>query len=149
MFETFVIDAHTVHLSIIRSVKRWISKSYCYYWKGFKYTKNGIYIFTVQDKHGTHQQLKKTQTKKQLRIIQDHPGKNTRMKSMLNFEQYVQNFQQYEYFCINVTIIFSCGININVFYVKYLIQVSTKLKMTCIFYDIINILHFSVIFCWD
>ncbi len=47
---------------------------------------------------------------------------------------------------INSTIILSCGLYLNIFNVKYLIQVSTK-TITCILYDpsyfgkIINILH--------
>ncbi len=52
-------------LSVVFGVKRWISKSYSHYWKGFKYTKmlenqricgtaDGL---TVQDKQGTHEQL--------------------------------------------------------------------------------------------
>ncbi len=61
---------------------------------------------TVQDKQGTHEQLLLNKQKK-------YSG-NTSIKN------------QVCKLLLNSTIIFSCGLYVNIFYVKYLIQVSTK-----------------------
>ncbi len=85
-------------------------------------------VLTVQDKQGTHEQLSLKQTNKQKKNSCDHSGNNTvlRIKCMQTFER--GHF-------INSPLIFSCGLYVNIFYVKYLIQVSTKLTITCILYD--------------
>ncbi len=60
-----------------------------------------------------------TKTKQKKNTAVDHSGKNTvlRTKGMQTFERGL---------FFNSTIIFSCGLYVNIFYVKYLIQVSTK-----------------------
>ncbi len=99
---------------------------------GFKYTKmlkknyeflgaEGFFwgtarSFTYKDKQGTHEPLS---LKKPKKTAADHSGNNTvlRIKRM-----YILNGVIF----INSTNIFSCGLHVNIFYVKYLIQVSTK-----------------------
>ncbi len=69
---------------------------------------------TVQDKQGTHEQisLKKTQ----LWIIQvTTQYEELSIYKLLNGVVFIKS-----------TIIFSCGLHVNIFYVKYLIQISTK-----------------------
>ncbi len=44
----------------------------------------------------------------------------------------------------NFSYFLSCGLYVNIFYVKYLTQDSTKLKITCILYDLsyfVKIIH--------
>ncbi len=66
---------------------------------------------TIQDKQGTHLQLSLKKKKKKKTAV-DHSGNNS--------------IKDQAYVIMYVTIIFSCGLYVRVFYVKYLIQVSTK-----------------------
>ncbi len=127
MFEPFF---NSVFESInCLSVKRWISKSYSHCWKGFKYAKmlencriyrtwriclknSSVQLFRTNK--GTHEQP--TQNKRQSWIIQvtSHSIKN---QGFPNFEGgYLNNFSYF----------LSCGLYVNIFYVKYLTQDSTK-----------------------
>ncbi len=58
----------------------------------------------------------------------DHLGDNTvlRIKCTCNLLNKV---------IFIISTIFSCGLHVNIFYVKYLIQVSTKYTIACILYD--------------
>ncbi len=80
--------------------------------------------FTVQDKQGTHEQLSLNPKKKQLWIIQ----LTTKNEAYVNF--WTWSFYKFSYYFHLWTIQY-----VHVFYVKYIIQVSTKYKITCVLYD--------------
>ncbi len=73
---------------------------------------------------------------KQKNTAVDHSGNSIKNEGDVNF-----------WTGSNSALIFSCGLYVNIFYVKYLIQVSNKLTITWILYDpscfakIINILQ--------
>ncbi len=82
---------------------------------------------TIQNKQGTHEQPSQTNKQnktEQERTVVDHPGNHThhyiRTKGSQTFEGgYFNNFSYFYFFL-------SCGLYVNIFYVKYLTQDSTK-----------------------
>ncbi len=129
VLESSVIVAHE-SLSCPR-VKRWISKSYSYCWKGFKYTKMlenqsicvswRIFLKNSRQFNCSGQTRDSwTTITKQKNTSVDHSGNNTllRIKHICKLLNGV--------IFINSTIVFSCRLHVHIFYVKYLIQFSTK-----------------------
>ncbi len=111
-------------------MKRWISKPYGHCWKGFKYAKDAgkteesqamedfseeqCSVYCFRNKQGTHEQP----SQKKKKTVVDHPGNQVlRTKVPKLFKVVI---------LIISAIFLSCGPYVNIFYVKYLTQDSTK-----------------------